>query len=140
MSNNYDDYGYEDKEYDDGSAVKKRILIGFLIVAAIIIVVLLILKGCAKNDKPTNPTEPTFDYEKTLLDLVCPMDDEPEKIKIQKMDSINENEVLLYVYATSSDISRLIGRGGNMASSIRHMMSVCSAVDNKKVSIKFESY
>lgn len=29
MSNNYDDYGYEDKEYDDGSAVKKRILIGF---------------------------------------------------------------------------------------------------------------
>lgn len=68
MSNNYDDYGYEDKEYDDGSAVKKRILIGFLIVAAIIIVVLLILKGCAKNDKPINPTEPTFDYEKTLLE------------------------------------------------------------------------
>ena len=81
-----------------------------------------------------------IDYEKTLLDLVCPMVDEPEKIKIQKMDSINENEVLLYVYATSSDISRLIGRGGNMASSIRHMMSFCSAVDNKKVSIKFESY
>ena len=81
-----------------------------------------------------------IDYEKTLLDLVCPMVDEPEKIKIQKMDSINENEVLLYVYATSSDISRLIGRGGNMAYSIRHMMSVCSAVDNKKVSIKFESY
>ena len=30
-----------------------------------------------------------IDYEKTLLDLVCPMVDEPEKIKIQKMDSIN---------------------------------------------------
>ena len=24
MSNNYDDYGYEDKDYDDGSAAKKR--------------------------------------------------------------------------------------------------------------------
>ena len=68
MSNNYDDYGYEDKDYNDGSAAKKRILIGFLIVAAIIIVVLLILKGCAKNNKPTGPTEPTFDYEKTLLE------------------------------------------------------------------------
>lgn len=68
MSNNYDEYGYEDKDYNDGSAAKKRILIGFLIVAAIIIVVLLILKGCAKNNKPTTPTEPTFDYEKTLLE------------------------------------------------------------------------
>ena len=68
MSNNYDDYGYEDKDYDDGSAAKKRILIGFLIVAAIIIVVLLILKGCSKNDKPKTPIEPTFNYEKTLLE------------------------------------------------------------------------
>lgn len=68
MSNNYDEYGYEDKDYNDGSAAKKRILIGFLIVAAIIIVVLLILKGCTKNNKPTGPTEPTFDYEKTLLE------------------------------------------------------------------------
>lgn len=68
MSNNYDEYGYEDKDYNDGSTAKKRILIGFLIVAAIIIVVLLILKGCTKNNKPTEPTEPTFDYEKTLLE------------------------------------------------------------------------
>lgn len=68
MSNNYDEYSYEDKDYNDGSAAKKRILIGFLIVAAIIIVVLLILKGCTKNNKPTGPTEPTFDYEKTLLE------------------------------------------------------------------------
>ena len=68
MSNNYDDYGYEDKDYDDGSAAKKRILIGFLIVAAIIIVVLLILKGCSKNEKPKTPIEPTFNYEKTLLE------------------------------------------------------------------------
>lgn len=74
------------------------------------------------------------------MDLVTPMVDEPEKVKIQKMDSINDDELLLYVYATSSDISRLIGRQGNMASSIRQMMSVCSSIDNKRISIKFESY
>ena len=69
MSNNYDDYGYEDKEYDDGGAAKKRLLIGFLVVAAIIIVIILFLKGCASgNKKPTQPTTPTFDYEKTLLE------------------------------------------------------------------------
>ena len=66
MSNNYDDYGYEDKDYDDGSAAKKRILIGFLIVAAIIIVVNKKKKGCYKNDKPKTPIEPKFNYEKTL--------------------------------------------------------------------------
>lgn len=69
MSNNYDDYGYEDKDYDNGGAAKKRLFIGFLVVAAIIIVIILFLKGCASgNKKPTEPTTPTFDYEKTLLE------------------------------------------------------------------------
>jgi predicted RNA-binding protein YlqC (UPF0109 family) len=56
------------------------------------------------------------------------------------MDSLNKNEIVLFVHATSNDIARLIGRGGNMASSIRQMMSVCSSIENKRVSIKFESY
>ena len=81
-----------------------------------------------------------IDYEKTLLDLVKPMVDEPDNIKVQKMDSINENEIVLHVYASSVDIARLIGRQGSMASSIRQMMSVCSCLDNKKITIKFESY
>lgn len=70
MSNNYDDYGYEDKDYDNSGAAKKRLFIGFLVVAAIIIVIILFLKGCAGgNKKPSNdPTTPTFDYEKTLLE------------------------------------------------------------------------
>ncbi len=81
-----------------------------------------------------------IDYEKTLLDLVKPMVDEPENVRVQTMESVNEDEVLLYVYASSVDIARLIGRQGAMASSIRQMMSVCSCLDNKKITIKFESY
>ena len=81
-----------------------------------------------------------IDYEKVLYDLVKPMVDEPDKIKIQTMDSIEDNEVLLYVYGASTDIARLIGRQGSMASSIRQMMSVCSCLSNKKVTIKFESF
>ena len=81
-----------------------------------------------------------IDYEKTLMDLVKPMVDEPENVRVQTMESVNENEVLLYVYASSVDIARLIGRQGAMASSIRQMMSVCSCLDNKKITIKFESY
>ena len=69
MSNNYDDYGYEDKDYDNSGAAKKRLFIGFLVVAAIIIVIILFLKGCAGgNKKPNNSVTPAFDYEKTLLE------------------------------------------------------------------------
>ncbi|MGI6509188.1 MAG: KH domain-containing protein [Erysipelotrichaceae bacterium] len=81
-----------------------------------------------------------IDYEKTLMDIVRPMVDEPDKVSVQQMDSLNKNEIVLFVHATSNDIARLIGRGGSMASSIRQMMSVCSSIENKRVSIKFESY
>ena len=81
-----------------------------------------------------------IDYEKVLLDLVKPMVDDPDSVRIQTMDSINENELVLYVYAKNEDIARLIGRQCSMASAIRQMMSVCSRLDNKRISIKFESY
>ena len=81
-----------------------------------------------------------IDFEKTLLDLVKPMVDDPDSVRVQTMGSINENEIVLYVYAKSEDIARLIGRQGNMASAIRQMMSVSSRLDNRRVSIKFESY
>ena len=81
-----------------------------------------------------------IDYEMVLLDLVKPMVDDPDSVRIQTMDSINDNELVLYVYAKNEDIARLIGRQGSMASAIRQMMSVCSRLDNKRISIKFESY
>ena len=81
-----------------------------------------------------------IDYEKVLIDLVKPMVDDPDSVRVQTMDSINENELVLYVYAKNEDIARLIGRQGNMAGAIRQMMSVCSRLDNRRISIKFESY
>ena len=56
------------------------------------------------------------------------------------MTSTNENEVLLYVYANSDDVARLIGRKGTMASSIRQMMTIASKEAHKKISVKFEAY
>lgn len=70
MSNDYDEYNYDnDNNYDDNSekkeVIKKRILIGTCIVVGIIILIFL-LKEVFFN-KETNEVE-TFDYEKTLLD------------------------------------------------------------------------
>lgn len=81
-----------------------------------------------------------IDYEKVLLDLVKPMVEDKTNVSVKQMDSLDDNEILLYVYANSEDVARLIGRRGMMASSICQMMSVASRKEDKRVTIKFESY
>lgn len=70
MSNNYDDYGYEDSYDDDkGSVTRKRILIIILVIIAILLVIFL-LKSCGKK-KPTGgqtTTKAVFVYEDVLLE------------------------------------------------------------------------
>lgn len=81
-----------------------------------------------------------IEYVKVIEDLVTPMVDDPSSLSVKVMPSLDENEVLLYVYANSEDVARLIGRKGVMASALRNMMSIASRDDSKRVSIKFESY
>lgn len=80
-----------------------------------------------------------IDYEDVLRDLVVPMVDDKDSISVKKMESLNEDEILLYVYANSNDVARLIGRQGSMASAIRQMLSIASFDEHKKISIKFEA-
>ena len=78
------------------------------------------------------------ELEKVLKDLVLPMVSDTAALDVRQMPSLNENEVVLYVYAASEDIAKLIGKQGVMATSLRAMMSVASHAANNKVSIKFE--
>jgi len=80
------------------------------------------------------------ELEQVLFDLVEPMVNDVTSLTVKTMPSINDNEILLYVYAKSEDVARLIGKQGVMAIAIRQMMTVASRVKNKRVSIKFESY
>lgn len=80
------------------------------------------------------------DLERTLYDLVTPIVDAKEAVSVKSMPSLNENEVVLYVYAKSEDVARLIGRQGSMATALRQMMSIASRLEDKKITIKFESY
>lgn len=80
-----------------------------------------------------------IDLEKVLLNIVKPICSDPEAVMVKQMESINENELLLYVYAPSEDIARLIGKQGSMANSIRQMLQVASKIENKRISIKFEA-
>ena len=81
-----------------------------------------------------------MDYEKIILDLVTPIVDDKNSLSVKVMPTLEENEILLYVYANSNDVARLIGRRGMMASSIRQMMSVASRQEHKMITVKFESY
>jgi len=79
------------------------------------------------------------DFEKVLLNIVKPICSDPDSVSVKQLESINENEILLYVYAPNDDIARLIGKQGTMANSIRQMLQVASRIENKRISIKFEA-
>ena len=80
-----------------------------------------------------------MNIEKILLNIVKPLCSDPDSVMVKEMESINENELLLYVYAPSDDIARLIGKKGSMANSIRQMLQVASKIEKKRISIKFEA-
>jgi len=81
-----------------------------------------------------------INLEAVLLELVKPIVDDPTSVSVKQMASLDENEIVLYVYAKNDDIARLIGKQGTMASSIRNMMAIGSRKIDKRVNIKFESY
>ena len=80
-----------------------------------------------------------IDLEKVLLNLVKPLCSDPDSVMVKKMESLDDNELLLHVYAPSEDIARLIGKKGMMANSIRQMLQVASKIEKKRISIKFEA-
>ena len=81
-----------------------------------------------------------MNLEKALLDLVLELVDDKASVSVKQMPSLDDNEILLYVYDKGEDVARLIGRKGVMATALRNMMSVASRLDNKRLSIKFEAY
>lgn len=80
-----------------------------------------------------------IDLEKVLLNIVKPICGNSDEVMVKQMESLNDNEILLYVYAPSNDIARLIGKQGMMANSIRQMLQVASRIENKRISLKFEA-
>lgn len=81
------------------------------------------------------------DFEKTLHDLCVPLCEKPEALSVKTMNSLNERELLLCVYADNKDIARLIGRKGSIASALRSMMSVAArGTEYKRMIVNFEAY
>jgi uncharacterized protein len=78
--------------------------------------------------------------EQALMDLVTPLVEDKAALSIKSLPTLDDNEVILMVYAKSEDIARLIGRQGSMASALRQVMSIPARLEDKKIVIKFEDY
>lgn len=81
-----------------------------------------------------------MDYVKTLQDIASELVSNKNRLEVRQMPSLDDDTIVLYVYAAQEDIAKLIGRKGMMANSIRQLMSVCGRLNDKKLDIKFESY
>ena len=64
-----------------------------------------------------------------------------ESVSVKEFPSENENEITIQVMGSSDEIGRVIGKGGNIAKSLRTIVQAGSYVnDNKKVNINIDSY
>ena len=81
-----------------------------------------------------------MDYCKALQDICKELVTQKDKVEVRQMPSLDEDTIVLYVYAATEDISKLIGRKGVMANSIRQLMSVSGRLNHDRLDIKFESY
>lgn len=80
-----------------------------------------------------------MELSKVLHDLVEPMVENKNALNVKELSSLNENEIILVIYAQNDDVGRLIGRKGSMANALRQVMGIASRQVDKKVTIKFEA-
>ena len=79
------------------------------------------------------------EVDKILFDLVEPIVEHKEALAVHRLESINEDEIILMVYAKNDDIGRLIGKKGTMANALRQVMGISSRLLNKRIQLKFEA-
>ncbi|HHX52849.1 MAG TPA: KH domain-containing protein [Erysipelothrix sp.] len=79
------------------------------------------------------------DVEKVLYDLAYSIVDFKEALAVKELESINDNEIILMIYAKNDDIGRLIGKKGSMANALRQVMGISSRLLNKRIQLKFEA-
>lgn len=66
---------------------------------------------------------------------------DPESVSVKEFESDEEDTTLIEIMVPSSEMSKIIGKNGNIINSIRTIVHASSYLkDNKKVKINVDSY
>ena len=64
-----------------------------------------------------------------------------ESVSVKEFESDEENTILIEIMVPSSEMSKVIGKDGNIINSIRTIVQASSYLkDNKKIKINVDSY
>ena len=80
-----------------------------------------------------------MNYEQIILDIITPLVNEKDKVKVVMMDQENLYETKYIVYCDEKDIAHLIGKKGIVAEAIREVVNASAKLNSKKIKLKFEA-
>ena len=81
-----------------------------------------------------------MDIVKLIKDVINPLVDNKDGIVIKQLPNEDETEEIYLVVADSHDIAKLIGKGGNVANSIREIVHIAGKLNNRVIRVKFEAF
>lgn len=80
-----------------------------------------------------------MNYEQIILDIVSPLVEYKDRVRVILLEEENLHDSTYMVYCDESDVARLIGKKGIVAQAIREVANVSAKLDNKRIRIKFEA-
>jgi predicted RNA-binding protein YlqC (UPF0109 family) len=78
--------------------------------------------------------ESTSDFKALVEYIVSSLVDNPDQVTVSETDE--RNAIMLEISVASSDMGRVIGKGGRVVNSIRTLVQVLAAKQGKRVSLE----
>lgn len=79
------------------------------------------------------------DFENLLLNMIKPLVTNPDDVVVKILSQDSEN-VSIQVLVNDSDLGRVIGKGGRIATAIRTICYAGAAKENVRVQIDIDSF
>lgn len=80
------------------------------------------------------------DYVSIVKTIITPLVEDASSLDVKVLPTSIESEVKILVIARENDISKLIGKEGRNANSLRQLVRASASDEHKKIIIDFESF
>ena len=81
-----------------------------------------------------------MNFVKLTEDIILSLVEHKDIVAVKEFPTENDNEILIEVMISESDLPRVIGRNGKVINSIRTIVQASSYIkDNKKIKINIDS-